>query len=710
MKKILLFALLACGVVFAWHCKREPSGGAVSINAPVSTPISNVNPFSLSNIQKVYAKMNKGIGTARAATNLNSIDSQLLYFSFNPANLTPDQYGAFEKSTSAMVLDFPFANGAVVNDTTLTPAKIQLLKDGKIYVVAPVQDSVVIKMKASTNMSFQSLDTLVFVPDTDSIIYSMALQEAGISPMLLGICLRKRPHGQLRYYDSEKAALEPVRHAKVWAIKYGIPVSDETDDNGYYEISERFDIGAIMGVDYTNSRVKIKPLTTDGTLSGSIVTGMLLDFLIGPRNTYGWVGSCAMRDGKNIDLYGHTRERFWAQILNAYYFHDQYAAQDGITAAPPRMNCYAHWKTNTSGFGNASTPLLSQFPVGEASVAIILSYNLDIGSITASIYNLIRRALPDMTISVGSVSEPPSYSPGLAQILFHELGHASQYNQVGAIWYANMMNAEVTAQAVTGNPYGDGTYQSAGLVALTESWAEYIGTNHALRRYPNGKMNGSTISGLGFMSTLIETEGYFYGGSWIPYGMYHDLNDVPNVNESWDNVSGVTIKQMYQAFGPTILTMCAYKEQLAKNAPALGMWPLFDHYTPVCPGARYGNTALNITLNKNDCGNGVQGPPVAVTVPANSFYSTVSTAIANAQAMTYAQTYANQHATCPCLTCTDVNKKCINGICETGNQVFTSSEKLNGTPIRYRCFYHYKWSDGSISPTYYVIQGFSCAD
>ncbi|MGO4289517.1 hypothetical protein [Chitinophaga sp. RAB17] len=70
--------------------------------------------------------------------------------------------------------------------------------------------------------------------------------------------------------------------------------------------------------------------------------------------------------------------------------------------------------------------------------------------------------------------------------------------------------------------------------------------------------------------------------------------------------------------------------------------------------------------------------------------------------------HANTKTVDDCLNCTAVNKKCINGVCEWGQIHYTSSQTIPGTPIRFRCFYHYEWSDGSISPTYYVIQGFAC--
>jgi hypothetical protein len=57
--------------------------------------------------------------------------------------------------------------------------------------------------------------------------------------------------------------------------------------------------------------------------------------------------------------------------------------------------------------------------------------------------------------------------------------------------------------------------------------------------------------------------------------------------------------------------------------------------------------------------------------------------------------------------CTGVNKKLINGVCETGVQVWTRSE-WDSVNHWYRCYYIYRWSDGSESQEYFVINGAGC--
>ncbi len=100
------------------------------------------------------------------------------------------------------------------------------------------------------------------------------------------------------------------------------------------------------------------------------------------------------------------------------------------------------------------------------------------------------------------------------------------------------------------------------------------------------------------------------------------------------------------------------------------------------------------------------GTPVTFYVPTNSFISTISAADALDQANAFAdangQAYANLMGSCgvACTapSCTGVDKKCINGLCETGVKVYTGSTPLGGH--LWDCVYHYEWSDGTWSPNY----------
>lgn len=61
----------------------------------------------------------------------------------------------------------------------------------------------------------------------------------------------------------------------------------------------------------------------------------------------------------------------------------------------------------------------------------------------------------------------------------------------------------------------------------------------------------------------------------------------------------------------------------------------------------------------------------------------------------------------PTAQCTGVNKKVINGICETAQQVWTRNE-WDAANSWWRCYYVYRWSDGSQTAEMYEINGAGC--
>ncbi|HEU4472928.1 MAG TPA: DUF5977 domain-containing protein, partial [Flavisolibacter sp.] len=129
-----------------------------------------------------------------------------------------------------------------------------------------------------------------------------------------------------------------------------------------------------------------------------------------------------------------------------------------------------------------------------------------------------------------------------------------------------------------------------------------------------------------------------------------------------------------------------------------------------CDGLVYENKALNQPFTKNNCSSGY-GTVVNYLVPPGKYTSSVSQAAADAQAQAEAtangQANANAFGICePCNSnnCTGVDKKCINGICETGTKICSSIVKVGGVWIT---TYHYQWSDNSVSPDYQEI-GIGC--
>jgi hypothetical protein len=419
-----------------------------------------------------------------------------------------------------------------------------------------------------------------------------------VEQLRIRFCLFKRPRGTVRYQDNSLNRLEPVVNTQVWALAFGVPVSAYTNLAGQFEIPFWFSVGTIVGTHARNAHVNIKPLDTHGGLVQTIGQ-LIVNFVIGSVHIHGWVGACGMRD-INIRYTAHRQNRYWAQLLNAVYYHDVYCAQADITRAPNGLVIYAQWADAGNGdFGGASAPMLGHISgigtLAELVINDIFGGDVSLSSDFPNLFNLIMGVLPDLTFRVPQPFEPQLYSERLAQTAFHESGHASHFMRAGNTYWINVIRATLAGKNPSQNPYGDGNEPLAGFLAVAESWAQFIGFNFASRRYTTGRdfasnddiLNSGQLYGMNF---LIENEFYFFEDSWIPYGLYHDLMDntnaAPNNSlETWDRIQGVTLRQMYLAHGPNINSMCAYRGSFVGQNPALNqvnLGDIFNLYGIVC--------------------------------------------------------------------------------------------------------------------------------
>jgi YD repeat-containing protein len=127
-----------------------------------------------------------------------------------------------------------------------------------------------------------------------------------------------------------------------------------------------------------------------------------------------------------------------------------------------------------------------------------------------------------------------------------------------------------------------------------------------------------------------------------------------------------------------------------------------------CYNQSFTNDAQSMSFTRNNCGASYTGSTVSFSVPAGMFTSYIGVPDANQQAIAYlnanGQAYANANGACtPVSSCSystcNVDGpmyKCVNGYCESGAKVYTGYDYASGM-----CTYHYEWSDGSASATYY---------
>lgn len=579
--------LTSFSAIFFTGCQKDlkPDEGPLTIHSPGLQKITlpnATNPFSLRNVQKAKATL-----AAQSITKNNNntsnliIEPQFVYFKFNPNELTGDQFAAIKDDSTVFMLEIPFANPAIYDESfALDNAKAEQLKDGNIYGVTSISNSNVfaaLTSRPQTQAVF--LDTLVQIAEEDTALQFQAFREIGYTETQINdfrIYLFKRPHGYVRYKDNDLGLnhLEPVRGMVVWALVFGIPALSSTDDNGYYQIPWRYSIGTIMGTMAKNDKVVIRPVNTNNVLS------LISQFLTGAMTIENWFSPCQMRYDIDFNYTTHSQARYWCQILNGYYFHYQYCKADNIDRTPKGMVCYAEW-SGGNDFKDASSPLLNF--IG-ANPNLVQAHMFKLYGFLLPEYFafLIAHQLPDNTYAVGSNSEPVHYSSRLAQIIFHELGHASHFNRVGNNWYAKMAAAE--SLFAVGAGYGNGSYTDAGKVQVGESWAEFIGTQYARRRYGDigYKFFNESFSISALTLPNIDLEN-IYSNTWIPTGFYYDLIDTTNaVTEDWDKVGGSAIHNMYNVFNSNTNNMCDFIWQFKLAYPTFFTtsteYDLTNHY------------------------------------------------------------------------------------------------------------------------------------
>ena len=594
---LLSAAAIAVGTAATLHTRgmSQPAlGPAPATQKRVQTPLPRTNPFSLANIQKAMQTLGRPAEIllppapalplrpidplpspsptpfpSPTPPPIDPADRVYTYLRFDPSGVSETLMTQLEADETIQIMDFPFANPELYSDEfALDEAKAELLRDGWLYAVLKKVSPLVNVLKTDPGLRTTELNELYLPNDDDTELQLQALREAGYSDdavQKFAICLFKRPSGFVRYWDNYYGRLEPVRGMQVWGLVFGIPLHTFTDANGHYSFPWRFSAGTIMGTHAKNSRVNVKPLNTHGTLI-QVIPQLIANFIFGSIHIRGWVSSCTMRNDVNFDFYGHTQARYWSQLLNAVYFHDVYSQQQGIQSAPTNnLIVYAQW-ANGSDFGNASTPMLYHL-TGGAFTDTFLGTLFDF-SPTGAILSLLHGLLPDMTFRVSGNAEPILYETRLAQTAFHELGHGSHFRRVNGDYWWDVIHATVFNGGCPG--YGCGTQTDAGNLQVAESWAEYIGKQNALNRYPNGQIFSVSLGQWIRLDEGLEREFTFFN-NWIPTGIYNDLRDVgnpfPAFPEAFDRTGGASILQLYNVFNSDVDTMCKYQEEFLRQNP-----------------------------------------------------------------------------------------------------------------------------------------------
>jgi hypothetical protein len=472
--------------------------------------------------------------------------------------------------------------------------------------------------------------------DREIITQKITNSSSNSGAKMFGFLKPKKPEGKIQYFNTQLGDL-PVIDVKVCALKLFSVVSAQTDINGNFLINSNFFVGTFVFTKFTNSKINVFPIDLTITIGTGI--NWLAAVLVGSISPYVW-HSKSQLPFVNINYNNNNKQtNYWSHIINMDFFHRQFNMQEGIMSAPTQLKFWAVWENKDEN--SAGTLMMNKINIQNSNPIFqnfITSNNINsiLGQVVFNGMNFIAQAglkalSPDIHVSSGqqyrnnfSGLNVPNYSPDISKTILHEMSHAGMYSKVGDLYWLNLGIQESNREF--GGNYGWGnidaisnTWLGSGFsnindaipntigntlddyIELSEAWAEFLGENYTRRIYnqnvavrmhnplgggANGNLNNFTGFSVGETPYLFQAlgpnleGGHAWADIWIPCGMFNDLMDVTNsFPESWDDVGGYTIAEMYNAFDNS---RPAHEAYLTFIAPMHGyiysqLFPLFDN-------------------------------------------------------------------------------------------------------------------------------------
>ena len=373
---------------------------------------------------------------------------------------------------------------------------------------------------------------------------------------------KRNPQGHVRVWDTERQQLVGVEGVRVRTRRWFSYGYAWTNEAGYY----RIDRGYRRDVHYTvffenQSGFKIWSTTLDLSKASHHVG----------KHT---------RSGINIDMSTNSRAWRFATVNNAAVKYRRYCNQFGIGLPPSNIRIAAVDKV-----GGGAAPMLRRtwgvFGFTSKSDLLAFFYKANGISLTLNqIAVMIKFALPDIVIKAAS-------SQGTAAVYettFHEMAHASHYQQAGNANWVKYIN-----YIITYGSYGDGTGNNVGLAALGEAWGYHIGHRLTLEEFSTRglRTDNSVITWIGFEdftplnvgskdddlttffdSTINPDQRITRWEGWIPAGIMQDIvdNNADALRPGFvDNVSGYSLQNLYQALDKDVVSPQEFRDRLLRE-------------------------------------------------------------------------------------------------------------------------------------------------
>ena len=245
--------------------------------------------------------------------------------------------------------------------------------------------------------------------------------------------------------------IEPLVGVKVKTRRWFKWAKGWTDENGYYKVNRGYRRNPKYTIVFKNKEgFKIWP---------SMVS----------------ISSARYRAGR------HSKEGFsrifennsvawqWGTVNNATLKYFNYCDQLGITKPHDNLRIVAF--SNTWGIlnGYGTAPMLRRtfgsFTISKA-IQFLMVFNFGIVNTAVSQF-VLQKIVPDIIINANRSFRG---TEDIYKTVFHELGHASHYRQVGNSYWGKYID-----HVIASGGYGTGTETHAGYTGVGEMWGNYIG-------------------------------------------------------------------------------------------------------------------------------------------------------------------------------------------------------------------------------------------
>lgn len=466
MKKSLFILMLAS---FLASCSKDFStrdNSSESDTAPQQELIvlgkKLENPYSLSNMQKAYDEVHSTKTKSVTTTTLQPTD---LYVRFLPKDSA--EYRLLEEDKLEL-FDYPMdydieQSGNYYHDPSIPEGQItwQYTTVKPDYKFPEIQYEILEECYIPDDND-ETVQTKSVRSDVSQEVEYVALKNAnlldrlpsqnGIQPK--GFFSTYAPSGRFTVYDTRFQKLVPVKGVKIrchLVVKWSTTF---TDYDGNYKMGSKYWIGPHYAMIFENSK--------SFTIWGNWAFLSAATYNMGFRSPKGY----------SRDIYTNTDAWDWASVNNSAYEYYNMCDQTGIQKPPHDLKI---WSFRHASASSASMMRRVWHPIGINSNSTFLTFlaNMFLHPLTGVLGSLTKAVHPDITIGSAGYS-----SDGIHESVFHELSHASHFQQVGMSYWADYIKYIVTYGA-----YGNGSGYNAGICAVGEMWGHAMGYINKYEKY-----------------------------------------------------------------------------------------------------------------------------------------------------------------------------------------------------------------------------------